>query len=47
MRESNYWLRLIDATINSSSKNNELIKLIDESNQLKNILGSILSKTNK
>ena len=45
MRESNYWLRVIDAII--TTKNKELTFLLDESNQLKNILGSIVNKTNR
>ena len=47
MRESNYWLRLIKAVLNKKTINNDLDFLIDESNQLKNILGSIVTKTNK
>ncbi len=43
MRESNYWLRVIDAII--SVKNNDLSFLLDESDQLKKILGSIVNKT--
>lgn len=44
MRESNYWLRVVDAII--SVKTKELTFLLDESAQLKNILGSIVNKTN-
>ena len=47
MRESNYWLRLIKSTTENSTLENDLNILIDESNQLKKILGSIVSKTNK
>ena len=47
MRESNYWLRIIKASLNDNELNNHLISLIDESNQLKKILGSIVTKTNK
>jgi four helix bundle protein len=43
MRESNYWLRVIDAVIQSEDK--ELSFLLDESEQLKKILGSIVNKT--
>ena len=43
MRESNYWLRIIRAIDENTSK--ELIILIKESEELKNILGSITSKT--
>ena len=46
MRESNYWLRIINATLSDKLKNEELIYLVDESSQLKNILGSIVVKTN-
>ena len=48
MRESNYWLRLIKA-IGSESKINvvKLDQLVNESNELKLILGSIVSKTKK
>ena len=45
MRESDYWLRIINATLPSNLKNDELKHLIDESGQLKKILGSIVSKT--
>ena len=47
MRESNYWLRIIKATLDDSRLDNELMILIDESTQLKKILGSIVTKTNK
>jgi four helix bundle protein len=47
MRESNYWLRIIKATMDGNKLDNELIPLIDESSQLKKILGSIVTKTNK
>ena len=45
MRESNYWLRVINAII--SVKNKDLSFLLDESEQLKKILGSIVNKTNE
>src|SRR3972149_3021842 len=45
MREANYWLRIIKATINNATLVEELDFLIDESNQLKKILGAILTKT--
>jgi four helix bundle protein len=35
MRESNYWLRIIKATLESNSLESDLIFLIDESTQLK------------
>lgn len=44
MRESNYWLRIIREI---SELDNELILLIKESEELKNILGSIYSKSSK
>ena len=47
MRESNYWLRLIGGIIEKTTNKNELVWLINESKELKNILGSIVSKTNK
>ena len=47
MRESNYWLRLIKSVLNQKTSLSDLNFLIDESNQLKNILGSIVTKTNK
>lgn len=47
MRESNYWLRIIKATLESNSLESDLILLIDGSTQLKKILGSIVTKTNK
>ena len=47
MRESNYWLRIIKATLESNSLESDLIFLIDESTQLNKILGSIVTKTNK
>lgn len=45
MRESNYWLRIISSISNNLSKDKELKELIDESEQLKKILGSIVTKT--
>lgn len=47
MRESNYWLRLIKATMPNIRFEKELDYLIDESEQLKKILGTIVKKTNK
>lgn len=48
MRESNYWLRLIKATSEEQEINiEELEKLIGESEELKLILGSIVSKTKR
>ena len=42
MRESNYWLRILDEL--DSLKNEELEYLVKESDELKKILGSISSK---
>ena len=47
MRESNYWLRIIKAIQETNTNNNELDWLINESKELKNILGSIVNKTKK
>jgi len=47
MRESNYWLRLIKSILDKPVLLNDLEYLLDESNQLKNILGSIVTKTRK
>jgi four helix bundle protein len=46
MRESNYWLRLASATISfDESQQTELRKLLEESVELKNILGKIAAST--
>lgn len=47
MRESNYWLRLIKATYDKEYDKNELEWLINESAELKLILGSIVQKATK
>ena len=44
MRESNYWLRVIEAVDNPDE---ELKYLINEPEELKKILGSISSKVSK
>ncbi len=44
IRESNYWLRLIQRSI-PEAKPEELEYLIKESSELKNILGSIVQKS--
>jgi four helix bundle protein len=44
MRESNYWLRII-ASLENSNKSKEFEWLLNESNELKKILGSIVQKT--
>jgi four helix bundle protein len=46
IRESNYWLRLINATLDfDGDLKTELTYLIVESGELKNILGKIASST--
>ena len=45
MRESNYWLRIIDGIKEVS--NEELVFLIQESKELKLILGAIVNKSRK
>lgn len=46
MRESNYWLRLANATISFNEEQQiELNKLLEESVELKNILGKIAAST--
>ncbi len=42
-RETNYWLRILKAL--DETNNIELDNLIQESKELKNILGSIVNKT--
>ena len=43
MRESNYWLRIIKEIVEKEDP--ELSALLQESLELKNILGSIVQKT--
>ena len=45
MRESNYWLKMISELLNDKKHLDELNNLVDESNQLKKILGAIVSKS--
>lgn len=46
IRESNYWLRLLNATdTNKKLNQEELDYLVNESEELKKILGSIVSKS--
>jgi len=45
MRESNYWLRILEGI--SEENNSELSYLIQESKELKLILGSIVQKSRK
>ena len=47
MRESNYWLRVIKGISEKNAEDKELEYLIQESKELKNILGSIVSKVRK
>jgi len=47
MRESNYWLRITKAITETGVDFVELDWLIQESKELKNILGSIVQKTRK
>jgi len=47
MRESNWWLRLIKETSKDFIEDRNLKSLIDESSELKKILGSIAAKTKK
>ena len=48
MRESNYWLRLIRSISKDLNTDDERLNyLINESGELKLILGSIVSKTKK
>jgi four helix bundle protein len=44
MRESNYWLRIIKRTVKEIASE-EIDYLINESSELKNILGSIVQKS--
>ena len=46
IRESNYWLRIIKSLVITKLNRKELEYLINESSELKKILGSILIKTN-
>jgi len=45
MRESNYWYRILKFTLPEEKINDELLWLVQESSELKKILGSIVSKT--
>lgn len=47
MSESNYWLEIISAVIDVNYDMDELNWLINESEELDNILGSIVQKTSK
>lgn len=45
MRESNYWLRLIQAISDDKTYKEDLLWLVQESQELKLILGTIVQKT--
>lgn len=45
MRESNYWLRILNKITDPKNISDELIWLIKESKELSKILGSIVQKT--
>ena len=47
MSESNYWLEIIHEILESKNDKDELIWLIKESEELDNILGTIVNKTKK
>lgn len=47
MRESNYWLRIINRILTDNKSIEKANLLINESDELKKILGSIVTKTNK
>ncbi len=47
MRESNFWLKVINGTLSKDELREDCQILIKESTELKNILGSICSKTER
>ncbi len=47
MRESNYWLKVINGISEDTKIKEEINILTKESEELKNILGSIVAKVNK
>ena len=47
MIESNFWLRIIEGISDNAQEDEELLWLIQESKELKNILGAIVQKTRK
>ena len=47
IREANYWLKVINGILIKNELNGELEMLIDESQELKNILGAICTKTER
>ncbi|MQY80116.1 MAG: four helix bundle protein [Bacteroidetes bacterium] len=44
MREANYWLKVLNGVLENKSLKPELIELINESEELKKILGTICKK---
>ncbi|HLO90506.1 MAG TPA: four helix bundle protein [Lentimicrobium sp.] len=47
MRETNYWLKVINGILFSDEQRNNCKQLISESTELKNILGAICKKTER
>ena len=47
MRESNYWLKVLNGTLQEVSLKAECKNLVRESEELKRILGSICAKTER
>jgi four helix bundle protein len=47
VKESKYWLRILNDIIDFEYNKQEITRLIDESDQLSKILGSIANKTKK
>ncbi len=47
MRESNYWLKVLNGTLQETSLKTECKNLVRESEELKKILGSICAKTER
>lgn len=47
MRESNYWMKIINEINEERELNNEILELTNESVELKNILGAIATKLKK
>jgi len=46
MREANYWLKVLNGVLENKSLKPELIELINESEEIKKILGTICRKAN-
>ncbi len=44
MRESNYWMKVLKGINEDEKLDKEIIEMVNESHELKNILGSIASK---